>query len=57
MKIISALVLIVLLSSCKLESDFIDASPEIVDFTAQNEQDITDYLTANNLVAQRRWFR
>lgn len=46
-KLVAALMLLTLFVSCSLDQ------PKAVDYSAQNEQEIKDYLTKNNLTAQR----
>ncbi|MCZ8228399.1 FKBP-type peptidyl-prolyl cis-trans isomerase [Flavobacterium sp.] len=46
-KLTSAFMLLTLFVSCSLDKN------EVVDYTAQNEQEIKDYLTKNNLSAKR----
>lgn len=49
-QILSALMVLTLFISCNPEN----AEPQIVkDYTAENEKEITDYITKNNLTAQR----
>nr|WP_315143058.1 FKBP-type peptidyl-prolyl cis-trans isomerase [uncultured Flavobacterium sp.] len=46
-KLVSAFMLLTLFVSCSLDKT------EVIDYSAQNEQEIKDYLTKNNLTAKR----
>jgi len=47
------LFLVILLASCNLDSSNGNEQTEPIDFTAQNEEQITAYLAANDLVSQK----
>jgi FKBP-type peptidyl-prolyl cis-trans isomerase len=52
MKLVSLFAALLLFVSCSLDSGT-PKTLDAIDYTAQNEKEITDYLTANSLVAQK----